>query len=33
MDESRKALEVFQKLERESSDLEKKRRATVTGRD
>ena len=32
MEESRKALEVFQKLERESSDLEKKRRATVTGR-
>jgi len=33
MDDSRKALETFQKLEHESSELEKKRRAVGTGRD
>ena len=33
MDDSRKALEAFQKLEQESTELEKKRRATGTGRD
>ena len=31
MDDSRKALEAFQKLEHESTELEKKRRATGTG--
>ncbi len=33
MDESKKALEAFQRLERESAELEKKRRASRTGRD
>jgi hypothetical protein len=33
MDDSRRALETFQKLEHESSELEKKRRAVGTGRD
>jgi tetratricopeptide (TPR) repeat protein len=33
MDESRKALEAFQKLERESAQLETKRRASRTGRE
>jgi tetratricopeptide (TPR) repeat protein len=33
MDESRKALEAFQKLERESAELEKKRRTSRTGGD
>jgi hypothetical protein len=33
MDESRKALEVFQKLERENNELEKKRRAAGAGRE
>jgi tetratricopeptide (TPR) repeat protein len=33
MDESRKALEVFQKLERESAELDKKRRASRPGRE
>jgi protein O-GlcNAc transferase len=33
MDESRKALEAFQKLERESSELEKKRRAADSKRE
>jgi tetratricopeptide (TPR) repeat protein len=32
MEDSKKALEAFQKLERESSDLERKRRAAGTGR-
>jgi hypothetical protein len=31
MDESRKALEVFSRLERESSELEKKRRGAADG--
>jgi hypothetical protein len=32
MDESRKTLEVFQRLERESAELEKKRRASGISR-
>jgi hypothetical protein len=31
MDESRKALEVFGRLERESNELEKKRRSAAGG--